>query len=111
MSQSGRVKIDPSPSREKEAEVFETPDDRVRRQDQNDHELKLRGPIGRLLGSSNENLNAAILILGVVFVLIVLAGAGLNFSDRLNPMIDRLFNVALTLVGFIVGTQMPSRKK
>jgi hypothetical protein len=110
MSTSGRVKIDPLPPREKEAEVFETPDDRIRRQDQ-DHELKLRGPIGRFLGSSNENLNAATIILGVVFGLLILSGIGLCFSDKLNPVVDRLFNVSLTLIGFIVGTQMSTKRK
>jgi hypothetical protein len=60
-----QVRIDPAAAPEQEAEQFEGPDDRARR-DQNNHELALRGVVGRFLGCSSEGLNLAAFVLVLI---------------------------------------------
>ena len=99
------IDLDRQPTGEAEGQDFENADDRARRQ----HEINLlkekKGFLGRLTGSTNEQLNT-----GLFLFLLTLAGliathvVSTSFSISDRNLENALLNILLAIAGYVLGS-------
>jgi hypothetical protein len=84
MPESEPIKVDPNPTPQAEAEQFENPDERERAR-ANAHELALlsakKGWIGRITGSTNEDMNTGLFVL--LISLLLCEGSSMRAISRI----------------------------
>jgi len=109
MPESEPIKVDPNPTPQAEAEQFENPDERARAP-ANAHELAVlsakKGWIGRITGSTNEDMNTGLLVL---LISLLLWGGSMIIKVDASAS-DNLFKFILTVAGYVFGTKRAQHK-
>lgn len=107
MSNEESIDLSKHPSPRDESVDFSTPDERADERNKN-HELEIlkaeKGPIGRLIGSSDSSLNVAFILLaiGAVAILGTLLAEGI-VPGTYQGYFDKLVTFELTIAGYVMG--------
>lgn len=115
-SESGRVRVEQSPTPEQEADKFSNADE-GREDKRNKHALEVLdrnlGWIGKCTGSTNPSLNIAAVIAAALCLCLLLAfiGAAVSGIDKMSAVIERLVAAILAVAGFVFGVTQGSGNK